>query len=191
MDIPLEVSFRNMDRSDAVEARVRERAAKLEKFGDRITSCRVVIEAPQRRHHKGNLFHVRIEIGVPGRPELVVSRHPKDKHAHEDVHVAVRNAFDAARRQLEDYTRRIGGSVKTHEMPAHGKVARLFPDRDYGFVETSDGREVYFHRNAVVKGAFDRLKVGSEVRLSVVEGESAQGPQASTVQPIGKHHLVD
>jgi ribosomal subunit interface protein len=111
MDIPLQVTFRNMDRSDAVEAKVRERAAKLETYFGHITSCRVVVEAPQRRHHKGKLFHVRVEMRVPGR-ELIASRHPAKKHAHEDVYTALRDAFDAARRQLEDYVRKLDDRAK-------------------------------------------------------------------------------
>jgi len=149
-----------------------------------------VIEAPERRRRKGKLYHVRVEIGVPG-TELVANRHPKNKHAHEDVYVAVRDAFDAARRQLEDYGRKLSGRVKTHEAPLHGKVLRLFPYEGYGFVAASDGREVYFHKNSVLRQAFDSLEVGSEVRLVVAEREGAQGPQASTVDPIGKHHIVD
>ncbi len=190
MDIPLQVSFRNMDRSEAVEARVREKAEKLEQFYGHLTSCRVLVEAPERRRHKGKLFHVRIELGLPGK-ELVVSRHPKDKHAHEDVYVAVRDAFDAARRQLEDRVRKMGGKVKSHEVPLHGKVLRLFPYEGYGFIAASDGREIYFHKASVLREGFDQLEVGSEVRLVVAVGESAQGPQASTVDPIGKHHLVE
>ena len=127
---------------------------------------------------------------MPG-TELVVNRHPKDKHAHEDVYVAVRDAFDAARRQLEDYVRRLDGRVKTHEVPLHGTVARLFQDRGFGFIETADGDEIYFHRNSVTGQGFDRLEVGREVRLVVAENESAESPQASTVTAIGKHHLVD
>ncbi len=190
MDTPLQVSFRNMDRSEAVEARVREKATKLEQYFDHITSCRVVVEAPERRHHQGNLFRIRIELGLPGK-ELVVSRHPKDKHAHEDVYVAIRDAFDAARRQLEDYARKTSGRVKFHEVPLHGKVLRLFPAEGYGFVDASDGREIYFHRNSVPGDGFDKLEVGRDVRLVVAEGESAEGPQASTVIPLGKHHLDD
>lgn len=185
MDIPLQITFRNMDRSPTVEDRVRERAERLEKVYDHITSCRVVVEAPERRRHKGKLFHVRIELGVPG-TELVVNRHPRDKHAHEDVYVAVRDAFDAARRRLEDYVRRLDGRVKSHEAPVRGTVARLFQDRGFGFIETTEGDEIYFHRNSVAGHKFDRLAVGGEVRLVVAENEGAEGPQASAVTPLGK-----
>ena len=93
-------------------------------------------------------------------------------------------------RQLEDYARKLAGRVKTHEPPLHGKVVRLFPYEGYGFVAASDGREVYFHENSVLRQAFSKLEIGSEVRLVVAEREGAEGPQASTVDPIGKHHIV-
>jgi len=189
MDIPLQVSFRNMDRSAAVELKVRKSAQKLEKYFGHITSCRVMIEAPERRQHKGKLYHVRIDIGLPGK-ELVVNRHPKNKHEHEDVYVAVRDAFKAARRRLQDRARKMEGKVKSHGVPLHGKILRLFPYEGYGFIAASDGREIYFHKNSVLSGTFDKLEQGTEVRLAVAEGESPQGPQATTVEPLGKHHLL-
>ncbi len=187
MDIPLQVSFRNMDPSPAVEARVREKAQKLARFSGRIIGCRVTIEAPHRRHHKGRLYTLRIDISVPGRDITIRRAGPRD-HAHEDVYVAIRDAFDAAVRRLEDHVRELRGEVKTHEPPPHGRIASLFPD--HGFIRTADGLEVYFHRNSVARGAFDRLEVGDEVRLVVAEGESDKGPQASTVTPLGKRHIV-
>jgi ribosomal subunit interface protein len=113
MKLPLQVTFRNMQASAAVEAEVRERAQKLERFYSEIMSCRVAIEPQQRQHHKGNLYHVRIDVKVPD-SELVTSREPPAHHAHEDVYVAVRDAFDAMRRQIEDYARTRRGEVKTH-----------------------------------------------------------------------------
>ncbi|MFZ0693047.1 MAG: HPF/RaiA family ribosome-associated protein [Alphaproteobacteria bacterium] len=189
MQLPLQISFRNMDASDAVEAKIREKAAKLERFTDRIMACRVVVEAPNRRGHQGKLYHVRIDITTPG-GEIVVNREAPENHAHEDVYVALRDAFNAAGRQLEDRHNRQRGKVKVHETSSHGKVARLFPDRDYGFILLADGGEVYFHRNSVIDGSFDDLAEGSEVRLTVDEKEGEKGPQASTVRPIGKHHLA-
>jgi len=113
MKLPLQVTFRNMQASPAVEAEVRERAEKLGRFYAGIMSCRVAVEPIQRHHHKGNLYHVRVDVTVP-ETELVVSREPLEHQAHEDVYVAVRDAFDAMRRQLEDYARRRRGDVKTH-----------------------------------------------------------------------------
>ena len=114
MQIPLDISFRNMDPSPAVEARIREKAAKLERFHDRIISCTVVVEAPHRHHHKGKIYSVHIDISVPGKDHLIVDRAKPGDHAHEDVYVAVRDAFNAAVRQLEEYTRRMRGDVKSH-----------------------------------------------------------------------------
>ncbi len=190
MDVPLELSFRNTDPSEAVEARVRERVDKLETYFGRINSCRVVVEAPHRHHRKGKIYHVRIEIGVPGRT-LIVDRDPGQHHAHEDVYVAIRDAFDAARRQLEDHSRKAAGKVKTHDMPTHGSVSVLNGLQGYGIATLPDGQEIYFHRNSVVNDGFESLDVGDEVRLVIAEGESAKGPQASTVTPIGKHHLTE
>jgi len=188
-DFPIEITFRNMDASEYVEADVRKKIAGLERFFDRIHYCRVAIEARHRHQHKGYLCDVHITLGVPG-PDIVVGRTGPEDHAHEDVYVAVRDAFQAATRQLEDYARKTRGDVKTHETPLHGKVVRLFPEEGYGFIQTPDELEVYFHKNSVVEGRFEDLDKGAEVRLVIAEGEGREGPQASTVKPIGKHHPV-
>jgi ribosomal subunit interface protein len=187
MKLPLQIVFRNLDPSDAIEAKVRERAEKLEHFSKEIMSCRVVVEAHHKHQHKGNLYHVRVDVKVPG-AEFVASREPAEHQAHEDVYVAVRDAFDAVRRQLEDHERQRRRQVKAHEVPAHGCIIALVPDEDYGKIETPDGKHVYFHRNSVVDADFDGLEVGDEVRFAEEMGES--GPQASTVHVEGKHHVL-
>ena len=187
MQLPLQITFRHMDPSPALEARIRQRAEEFERFFDRITSCRVIVERVNRRHQQGNLFEVKIDMTVPG-SELVTAREPGANHAHEDPYVAVRDAFDAARRLLEDHARRRRGEAKTHVVPDHGRISRLLPDRDCGFIETAAG-EIYFHRNSVANDGFDRLEIGAEVRFVAQEAESPEGPQASTVVPLGKHHL--
>jgi ribosome-associated translation inhibitor RaiA/cold shock CspA family protein len=187
MQSPLQITFRHMDPSPALEARIRQRAEELEHFFDRITSCHVTVESGHR-HHQGNLFEVRIDLVLPGR-EIVVGRDGGANHAHDDAHVAVRDAFDALRRRLEDHARHGRGAVKLHTMPEHGRIARLLPDRDGGFIVTAAGDEIYFHRNSVTDSSFDALKIGAEVRFVARESESAEGPQASTVTPTGKHHL--
>lgn len=171
-----------MDHSDAVEERIRERAERLERYFDRIVSCRVTVEAPHRHNHKGKLFQVKILIGVPGN-DIVVDHAKPNSHAHEDVYVAVRDAFDAAGRQLEDHARKMRGDVKTHEPPLLGTVSQIYPD--HGFAVDAERRQYYFHRNAVV-GNFEKLEPGDEVRLVIVHGESAEGPQATTVEPTGR-----
>jgi ribosomal subunit interface protein len=112
MQIPLQISFRNMDPSPAVEAIVREKAAKLDRFFERIVSCNVTIEAPHRHHHKGRLYKVRVDVGMPGKKDVHVKEGAKNQ-AHEDVYVAIRDAFDAAARRVDDQARRLRGDVKS------------------------------------------------------------------------------
>ena len=148
-----------------------------------------MVEAPHRRHHKGKLCHLRIDIGVPGRG-IAVNRVPDEWHAHEDVFIAIRGPFDAAARQLEDHWRKAAGRVKAHEVPPHGKVSALQAYEGYGFVTLTDGQEVYLHKNAVVNGAFNKIAIGDEVRVALIEGESDKAPRGTTVIPIGKHYLA-
>jgi ribosomal subunit interface protein len=181
MHVPLQMTFRHLAPSEAIESKVREKAAKLERFSEHVTGCHVVVEAPHRRHHQGKLYHVSVDLTLPG-GELVVNREPQQHHAHEDVFVAIRDAFDAAVRRLEDYTRRRRMDVKTHAEAPRGHVRKLFPEAGYGFIETPDGRDVYFHRNGVLDDGFDALVVGQAVRFAEEQGE--QGPQASSVHPL-------
>jgi cold shock CspA family protein/ribosome-associated translation inhibitor RaiA len=185
--VPLDILFHTVARSPAVEAAVRERAAKLEHFAENITSCRVTIEAPHKNHQQGNLFTVRVDLHFPG-GEAVANRSPSENHAHEDVYVALRDAFKAARRQLQDRQRIRRGDVKPHGAPPHGRIAEIDRERGSGRIATADGREIYFHRNSVLNGRFEHLEPGMEVRFSEEPGE--KGPQASTVHLIGKHHVV-
>jgi ribosome-associated translation inhibitor RaiA/cold shock CspA family protein len=174
MKIPLQVTFRNMQHSAVIEASINEKAFKLDRFYDRIMSCRVVVEAPQRRHHQGNLYSVRIDITVPGK-ELAVSR-----QEDADAYVAVRDAFDAAVRLLEEHGRQARGSVKAHAEPPTGRIIRIFPESDYGFIKTSDEREIYFHKNSVLDEVdFNHLKFGTEVTF--IEEQGTEGPQAARV----------
>ena len=187
MPATLQISYRNMDSSPSIEQQVRERFAQLEKFFDRLIACHVVVEEGHRRHQQGNVFHVRVDMVAPGR-ELVVRRDPPEHQAHEDAHVAIRDAFDAARRQLEDYVRRMDNKVKAHETAeTTGRIAVVFPERDYAFLMTGTGEEVYMHRNSVVSGDFDKLQVGDRVRYVVDPKEGEKGPQASTVVPLIRH----
>jgi cold shock CspA family protein len=170
------MTVRDLSLSEAATAEIRAKAADLETYYDSIISCRVVVEGPVRHHHTGP-FTVRIDLSVPG-AELVV-----DRHADKDLYVAIRDAFDAARRRLEDYARRQRGTVKVHEEASRGRVTKLFPEAGYGFLETPEGREIYFHRHSVLHPGFDRLEIGMEVRFAEEEGE--KGPQASSVAIVG------
>jgi cold shock CspA family protein/ribosome-associated translation inhibitor RaiA len=181
MELPLQITFRDVPPSAAVEARIREEADALGHYDDRIVRCRVVVEMPHRHHQHGRLFDVRIDLTVPGH-EIVIGRDSSHDHAHEDVYVAIRDAFEAARRQLQDHARR--DRERRHEpesSASEGRVGRLIRELGYGFIETSDNREVYFHRNSVVDGSFDRLEAGVLVHFAEELGEN--GPQATTVRP--------
>lgn len=171
--MPLQITFRNVTRSNAIETAINEKAEKMNTFFERIMSCRVVVEESQRRHHQGKLFRIGIDITVPGK-ELAVSR-----EENQDVYVAIRDAFDAAYRQLEEHGRRRHGVVKSHAVAPQGRVLRIFPDENYGFIETDDKREVYFHRNSVLNDEFKKLSVGAEVGF--IEEQGKEGPQAARV----------
>ena len=142
MELPLQLQFRNLDHSPAIEAAVRKHVDKLKSFNGDIISCRVAIESPHKHQYKGKLYHVVVDVRVPGK-EIVVSRAPDDQRAHEDVYVAIRDAFAALRRQLEDYVQKRRGKTKRHEPPAHGRILSMEPDGDYGRIETPDNRVIY------------------------------------------------
>ncbi len=181
MQIPLQITLREMAHSDALEAKIRERAAKLEEFHPRIMSCRVTVEELRKHHQQGRHFQVKVDVHVPGREVVANLTH------HEDVYVALRDAFDAAKRQLEEIVRLKRGDVKVHEVPQHGTVARLLPEEGYGFIATADGRELYFSRENVAYPTFDELAAGTEVQF--LEEIAEEGPQAKRVS-AGKHHTV-
>ena len=189
MAIPLQISYEDLEPSPTIQARIEREAAKLERFAHQINRCHVTVVGPSGNRRRGDLFTVRIRVTAPGHIDVVADRNPDDDHAHEDVQLAIRDAFNAVRRRLQDRSRRRAGQTKLHAPPPHGRVSRILRDEGYGFIETSDGQELYFHRNAVVDGGFERLEEGAEVRF--VEAAGDKGPQASTVQSIGKSHIVE
>jgi cold shock CspA family protein/ribosome-associated translation inhibitor RaiA len=187
MQVPLQITFHNMRRSEAVARSIEASVEHLETFYNRITSCRVVVDVPHKHHESGNLFHVRIDLSLPGH-EIVVNRESSQQTQFKDLETALGHAFDAAERQLEDFVHQRRAHVKRHEPLPHARVARLLALERYGFIETPDGREVYFHANSLLNGDFERLSLGTEVTF--VEELGDKGPQASTVKIVGRHsHL--
>lgn len=174
-----------MDPSPAIEAQIESKVKMLERFFDRTIGCEVVIEAPPHHSRKGHPFGVRLEISVPGGPPVVVSHPHHDRIEHDDAYVAIRDAFNAAKRQLQDRARKRRGEVKVHEGPAGGRIWHLVPTERYGFILAADGNEIYFHENALVGADYDNLEIGAEVNYVVHEKEGAKGPQASTVKLAG------
>ena len=197
MQLTPTITFRGLKHSDALEAEIRSRIDKLETYYPSIIGCRVLIELLQRHHEAGNRYHVRIDLTVPG-GEIVVAHEaslralardtpsekttkatetdPERKHAR----VAIREAFDVARRRLQDFARRQRGTVKVTTRPPRGRISRLYTVDEYGYIEAPDGHEVYFQKKSVLRNAFGRLEVGSDV--SFVEENGEKGPQASTVR---------
>lgn len=177
MMLPVQITARRCILTPDEEATIREEARALDTFADRIVSCRVVVETPHRHRRAGFGYALRIDLGLP-QGEVVVTR-----HASENFLTAVQEAFGAARRQVQDHARVLRGDVKRPADPPVASVARLFPWDGYGFLTLDTGEEVYFHRNAVVNDAFDRLEVGLQCRY-VESDHGEKGPQASAVIPI-------
>jgi cold shock CspA family protein/ribosome-associated translation inhibitor RaiA len=162
--------------------RISKEAEKLEKFQARIVSCRVAVKGRSHRRRHGDLFDVRLQISTPGGRDIVIDRNPTADHAHEDAYVAIRDAFNAARRRLQDRHRRQQGQTKVHVAPEEGRILRLSKD-GYGFIEGEDGREIYFHCNAVKNKRPNGLRKGAKVRF--LESETDGQVQASTVHLLG------
>jgi len=181
MQTPLQITLQNVPRSDALEAKIREDVAKLEHFHPRMTSCRVAVEETQKHHQQGRQFAVRIEARAPDHEDVVATL----QH-HEDVYIALRDAFHAMRRQLEDRVREARGDVKRHAEPRHGRVVRLDQNAGFGFIETDEGDEIYFSRDNVVSPAFEHLMTGTEVQF--LEESAGEGVQAKRVS-AGKHRF--
>jgi cold shock CspA family protein/ribosome-associated translation inhibitor RaiA len=183
MKLEPQITFRNLPHSEEMAAKVRTKVAELEEFCGQIGGCRVVVEVPHRHHERGNFYHVRIDLTVPGK-EIVVNREPDERTTSKSFDAALRDAFAAADRRLEDYVRLRRGQVKTHETLPRARVRAVMPHANYGFLESSDGRQIYFHRRSVVNARFDDLVAGTEV--SFVEEQGDKGPQASTVEVVGR-----
>lgn len=182
MKLPLQITFRDLDSSPALADAVRRRTERLDAICDRLISCRVAIEAPNRHtHHGPSQYHVRVDVKAPG-IELVSSHTPPD--VKPDLYVLIDQAFDDMERQVEDWVRMARWDVKRHGRSPHARIAKIFRARGYGFLEAPDGREIYFHKNSVLRNKWDQLEVGMEVRFAEEDGD--KGPQASTVDVVGK-----
>jgi cold shock CspA family protein len=188
MQTPPEIEFQGMAGSAQIEDVIEKHIAELEQRWGRITACRVVLKGPGLRHRKGGLYDVHIRLALPDGREVNVERTPPADERHADPDFALNNAFKRARRQLQDKLRRTQGQAKHHERAPAATVARLDPSGEFGFLETDDGQEIYFHRNSVLDDKFDALQAGTEVRFALHEGEGEQGAQASTVTIVGRHH---
>jgi ribosomal subunit interface protein len=178
MKQPLEISARDVRINDETEELIRDKATKLDRFYDQIVGCRVKVEMPHRSQRSGMMYSVRIELTVPG-SELIVKREP-----NEDLHAAIVNSFETAQRRIKEYAEKQRGNVKTHFEKPVARVSRIFPEQGYGFLVTHEGREVYFHENAVLDGKFGALIAGTEVTF--IEETGDKGAQASSVAVVAR-----
>ncbi|HZN31319.1 MAG TPA: HPF/RaiA family ribosome-associated protein [Xanthobacteraceae bacterium] len=187
LQVPLEIAFHNLESSAWAEQEIRARVADLEKLYDRLTSCRVRID--QRAKDRSGTIPpvVHIELGIPGRSDLVVSHEPDHllrKYRHPDLHKAINEAFRIAARQFADLKgQRDGRSKDAHHDAGNqslGQVAEITPEQDFGFLMTKEGGLLYFHRNSLLCGDFDRLERGDEVHYNEDMGDT--GPIATKVR---------
>ncbi len=193
MQTPVEIDFQGIQATEQLRTCVTRNISTLEQRFGRITACRVVIRGPSERHRKGGAFDVSIRLSLPqgrevdiGRSEGRVKDADTDNRLLDPV-VAVNDAFKRARRRLQDHARRMQGHVKTHDAPPIATVARFDGTGGFGFLETSDGREVYFHKNSILDGGTQQVAPGTRVTFFEEMGE--KGPQASTVRVLGKHAM--
>ena len=183
MQIPLEISYRDIRKTNNIDNLIREKVNKLERICDYMTSCRVAVEKPQRAINDGSPFRIRIDMRVPPGHELVVERKPGEGAMSDGLEKVIRYAFDAAKKQLEKLTQKQRENVKQHpQQEVAAIVDRVFYDDGYGFLRTVNGREIYFHKNSVLNKDFEKLEAGMGVNFFEEEGD--EGPQASTVHVI-------
>lgn len=187
MQTPVEIDFQGLAGTPELQASIRDHVAELERRFDRVTACRVVVKGPGAHHREGGLYEINIRLALPDGREVNVARTPVADERHSDPAFALNDAFKRARRQLQDNAREIKGHVKQHQNQPIGTIARLDASAEFGFLQATDGHEVYFHRNSVLDDAFSRLAVGS--RVSFVEEMGNKGPQASTVKLLGKRGM--
>jgi ribosomal subunit interface protein len=159
MQQPLQITFRDVDHSEAVEARIREKIAKLDTFYNHITSCRVVVEQVQKHQHQGKLHNISIYASVPGK-DLAVSNHP-----NENLYLAIQTAMDSLREQLDNYHQRLYGDTKDHGVRLTGEIVRLVADGFYGFIADDEKNEYYFNLTHLVDKKFYQLRVGEKVHF--------------------------
>ena len=187
MQVPLEITFHNMESLDWAEQEIRARVDDLESIYDRLTSCRVRVD--QRATNTNDTIPpvVRIEMGLPGRKDLVVAHEPdrlQQKFQRPDLHNAINEAFRIAERQLSQYKDKLKDHTAEvrHESAQNnlGQIAEIYPDRDHGFLLTKEGGLLYFHRNSMLNGDFDALKLRDEVYY--VEDVGDTGPLATKVR---------
>ncbi|MBS0534029.1 MAG: HPF/RaiA family ribosome-associated protein [Proteobacteria bacterium] len=187
METPVQIDFQGVESDPRVRSTIATHVQQLEERFGRITAGRVVLKGPGNRHRTGGLFEVSIRLALPEGREVNVGHMRQNDERYSDLPFAINDTFKRARRQLQDQVRKLHGDVKLAAGPGVGIVVELDPLGEFGFIETPDGREIYFHRNSVLGGGFGKLAVNSHVSYAEEIGD--KGPQASTVKLLEKHSL--
>jgi cold shock CspA family protein len=187
MQVPVQIDFQGMPPEPRARSAIEAHVTALEKHFGRVTACRVVLKAPGGHHRTGGLYEVNIHLTLPDGRDVDVARTAGADERHADLDFAVNDAFKRARRRLQDQVRRMRGQVKIPERAPIGKITQLDPAGGFGFLESADGREIYFHSNSLLNADFSKLALGARVAFAEEMGD--KGPQASTVKLLGKHDL--
>jgi cold shock CspA family protein len=187
MQTPVEIDFQGMKGSEKLRTSIINHVDGLEERFGRITACRVALKGPSEHHRKGTPYEISIRLLLPQGREIDIARTSFADERLADIDFAINDAFKRARRRLSDQARLIRGHVKSHNGQPVATVRRVDSAAGFGFLETADGREIYFHRNSVLNNAFAHLAPGARVAFCEETGE--KGPQASTVKLLGKHAL--
>lgn len=197
MQIPLEISYHGLTKSEAIDQFIRDKATHMERFCDHISRCDIVVEQPNATKQSGSQFRVRIDLTVPPHHELVVDEKPESHDMHEPLQKVINDAFKSMERQLRNLSDKQQGRVKSHDQHTDAEgpagsamITKLFPELGYGFITDASGRDVHFTAGAVTGSVhFKDLKVGASVRFDEIPGE--QGPTATTVKVLssGQPHF--
>jgi cold shock CspA family protein len=186
MQMPAKIEFEGVQGTPELQASIDQHIAELESRFGRVTAGRVVVKGPGDRHQTSGQYEVSIRLALPDGREVNIGRTPKQDERYANLTFAVDNAFRRARRRLQDQARVMRGQTKLHENQPIGTVVRIGPSGEFGFLQATDGQEIYFSWNSVLDGA-SNIALGTCV--SYVEEMGEKGPQASTVKILSKHGL--
>lgn len=185
MNVPLEIAYRHVNKTETLEELIRRKTSKLDRICGYMSSCRVAVERDQKHQGTGDVFRVRVDLTVPPGHELTASKRSDEGGVHIDLPAVIRRAFDAIERPLRELVERQRGDQKIHpQQEVQGIVIKVIPEERYGFIRTLDGREIYFHRNSLVNEDFDNITEGTGVNFEVQMGH--EGLHATSVRVIGR-----
>jgi cold shock CspA family protein len=179
MHVPVEIFFKDVKKTDEIMEIINRRIARLEKICSYINSCRIAVEKPQFVPECGSTYRFRIDITIPHGHEIIAERRADKGSLHDPLSIVIGKTFDIAERKIKKLVNQQHRQTKKHEAQL-GVISKIMKDEGYGFLITiDDSREIYFHKNSVLRSNFDKLVVGTIVRY--VDEEGLEGPQATTV----------